>query len=62
MVQSGSKPLADVCFTVTFGLWNARKNAHRAGALFWLLGLLKVAEITWVSIPNEQVFHRAVMG
>jgi hypothetical protein len=31
MGQSGSKPLADECFTATFGLWNPRKNVQKAG-------------------------------
>ena len=33
MAQSGSKPLADECFTATFGLWNALKNAHKGRGL-----------------------------
>ena len=45
VAQSGSRLSGDACFTATFGLWSARKNAHkgRAGSLFWLLGRSKVS-------------------
>ena len=33
MAQSGLKLLADACFTVTFGKWSVRKNAHKGRGL-----------------------------
>ena len=61
MAQFGLKHLGEECFTATFGLWNARKNAQRAGAMFWLLRKTKSIENISVSILNESFFHREVL-